>query len=1069
MSTEKSQLKHFIKNNMVSIMSTKFSSNEEVKRLKVDYFVHQRKRKFGVPKDKEIAEEAIKYLIEIKKITKENIKDSLQKCPFIKDNIDIENIEYLFEETTKLGDSILKPEDLKNLNQTDFLKKKEEEIKQKAIVEIEEEKRRTLLEISKELDQKYRTEFENLEMQRKEMEKEKNEIQKLKSEIEDYDVPSIIKSFPKTEIKDATDTTIESDWWMKIGLFQNPFPSMDGFSKIDKKFFDSIVLMTPIFKKYYNLINDNLIEFMDKSYIVTGEFGSGKTTLFDYLSKPLINFGMYPIIILLDAEPDSNKIKRQFFRSILEEVKNKYLELFSVDPRTIFTEYSKIELAEILNNILSTGHFKGFTIFIDGLHKDGEYFQQVKEFIRGLQNTKDFFTRKEIPVTIFIAGSKRWELDLKSSPSTSGSIYSMDKIDAISIDDAHAMVNNRLRTFSIDQDKPTKVDRSSIEKIFVNLQHRLTREVSFRDIIDEVLPPLRNADSNVVRLSLKYDKDLLIELKGEIEKNYPEFLLSINRMLDLIHERPYIFERLIRMLAKIYDYGGVEQNVDLYNKNKNIFAILFKAGLIRKTRYKGHIKWIPDKMFMNAAYNLKKKMRANLSELLIDLFAPSQIEEKTIQYIDEDIKDLTQLVNSLEDTLPKSSESLKQTIELHKKIKEHHKSPTDIIPSEKIIENTNNSINHMINALLWIADGRGLTDWDLEVIKNRLSNSWINVPALQEYWDHLDFLKMKGITIDSRQGREIIVYYSRAFSSLKDVIKLFTSCNPILNLQSINLTKLDKRNLHQAREKFLTNQYQKCARIVNDLLEEKLRNFIYGILCIKFGDKWKTRLGDLPNKYIHDQKENRMKTVLTDDSECKNDLYYASRGHYQMIIAGDDHLGKENWTLVFEKCFEEEGLTGVKETLSLYKLIADPDKHNMQDFWFNKNSDKILMLLQKSKKLIESINQSYLKILSPENIIIEDDNNVLFSFRSGSDKSNLKSVYVDKEEGKNIVRKLSEGIATGRIKTFDLLDINSIEYDFSTKYRIFFGVIGIAIKKSKIALEPYEGCVVRISLKKEEP
>jgi hypothetical protein len=334
-------------------MSTKKTSLEEVKKIKVDYFVHQHKRKFGVPKDKEIAEEAMRYLINIKKINKENVGEALQRCPFLAKNIDANYIENLFEESSTIDDSILNVEDIKKLKQKDFLKEKEDEIKHKAFFEIEEEKKRTLNEISKEIDEKYRHEFESLELQRREMEKEKIGIQKLKSEIEDYDVGSIIKSFPKKEPKKVSDLTIESDWWTKIGLFQNPFPSMDGFSKIDKKFFDSIVLMTPIFKKYYNLINDNFPEFIDKSYIITGEFGSGKTTLFDYLSKILINFEIYPINILLDAEPDSNKIKRQFFKSIIEELKNKYLELFNIDPRTIFTEYSKIEIADIMNNILS--------------------------------------------------------------------------------------------------------------------------------------------------------------------------------------------------------------------------------------------------------------------------------------------------------------------------------------------------------------------------------------------------------------------------------------------------------------------------------------------------------------------------------------------------------------------------------------------------------------------------------------------------------------------------------------------------------------------------------------------
>jgi len=132
----------------------------------------------------------------------------------------------------------------------------------------------------------------------------------------------------------------------------------------------------------------------------------------------------------------------------------------------------------------------------------------------------------------------------------------------------------------------------------------------------------------------------------------------------------------------------------------------------------------------------------------------------------------------------------------------------------------------------------------------------------------------------------------------------------------------------------------------------------YFAIGLANSDKWKKRLGPDVNEYIFKQKESRKKIDGKQETECFNDLYYASRGHYEIIIAGEDNLGKQNWKLIFEPCFKSEGLNGIKEILSLYKLIADPDKHNMQELWFSRNSDKVLILLQRTKKLIELINHS---------------------------------------------------------------------------------------------------------------
>lgn len=1064
MKADKSLLIRFVKENLVIITSTENNVFNLVKRAKAEYFVQKSKKKHGIPKNKEIAMEAINLLIKAEKITPNNPENILEQCPFLRKYITKADLEMLFEDLEP-PETILTTEDIRKLEQKEFIERKEKELFKSAKEKIEMERLAALNRAMEEVQKKFKKEFKEMESERIKMEKEKTEIEKLKSEIEDYDIEELEKCYPILEsdtIKDSLGD--DNEWWRKIGIFKDPFPTTDGLSLIEEEYYDSIILLTPIFQKYQNQIKTNIDRILNKTYIIIGEFGSGKTTLFDYLSKLLFSNGVFPIHLILDAEPNANKIRRQFFKSMVSELTHKYMESYNIDPRTIYSDFGRIETHEILNNILEKCHYKGFVIFIDGLHKNGFYFPQVKAFIQNLQNTRDFFIRKKLPLSIFIAGSKRWELDLMFSPSVAGSIHLIEKIDEISANDAYQMVNNRLAAFSIEQTKQTKVDRKSIDNIHINLKHKLNRDVTFRDIIEEISPRLEATDFGVVRVAMKFDRPLLEEIREELGKN-SEFISKIENMDAIIGGRLDIFEKLIDTISKIYDYRGINESDDFFISRKSDFAILYKAGLVQKTQDKNRIKWIPDKVFMDVAYTLKSKFKVDLSDLLIDLFSYDKGEEKKVHDGADNTHGLRKLANSYEETLPSFSKSLRKAADIHTKIIEHLESPVDLIEPNKMIDFTNKNLFYMIDSLFWISEKRGLEQFKLLYIREKISWSWYDLPDVMEHWNHIDFLESKGIILDSKESTEVAVNYKRAFLSLVNIIRLCAACNSIVELSSNSLTINDKKSLNSVREMFYRMEMKKSARILTDLVEEKMRNFIYLILLLKFGDKWKRRLSKTVNEYIFKQKS-RSKTKINPKIDSQNDLYYCTRSHYEHIITEV----KGNWEIIFERCFEPESKEWVKETLGLISEIGNKDKHNSPESFFKKNSDKLLECIHRSKRLIELIDVAYIKVVAPEHIIIEDededkdDNKIFFSFKSGIDILNLQPLVIIKDEGNKIGRELERRVREEGKVVIDLSDVNSIEYEFSTGYRLFLGVLGFAVKSRKLLMKSIEGSIVELSI-----
>src|SRR5207244_1947702 len=131
--------------------------------------------------------------------------------------------------------------------------------------------------------------------------------QKIKEAQATYEsIPSILdeqNDIPEPMPVEYVKTTRYDPWWKSMGLNSNPFPTYDGLGNIPDSLYERIIIFSDIYEKYVYYI-DNFPSELFKSIVFYGEFGSGKTTLFEYLKKPLIKNHIYPAFIRISAEPD---------------------------------------------------------------------------------------------------------------------------------------------------------------------------------------------------------------------------------------------------------------------------------------------------------------------------------------------------------------------------------------------------------------------------------------------------------------------------------------------------------------------------------------------------------------------------------------------------------------------------------------------------------------------------------------------------------------------------------------------------------------------------------------------
>ena len=820
------EIREFIKLNLGVLLNADDAS-EQWKEAKHDYFVVRLQRRVGIPRNTELARAVCEYCVE-KHLAEspQKLKELVNRAPFLRDHIfdrDLPEMDLLFTAQPAIR-PVLSRDELSRIDKEEYRAKKEKEIVDSASAKVTE-KMAEVERLKNEIEKRYSGMLEQLNKERKQLEEERAETNSVKSAIDGL-AAAPLDEIPYSIEQLSADPSVVGvgGWWERLGLTGNPFPTVDGLSDIDESHYENVVLRTPVFQFYYNLINTSSGELLRQTHLITGEFGSGKTTLFDYLKKPLFTHDLLPIHLILDSESDREQIRRSFYRSLLHYLADDYLQLTGLQLLLLYPAPEKEDLCQVLRELLSAKHLRGAIVMIDGLHKNDSLRNEAIGFIQILQNTRDYWVRNGVSIGVMIAGHKSWEQYLGLNSAIRGTVNHTEAIGGIDAAEAFEMISKRLATFSKDKERPAKMRRVAVERVYKRLKEKYPRDITFRDVVDEILPYLQKTDIGYVEISLPFDKDLLARLRKSVE-GFPNLATS----LDQLRERRDAFLPALQVLSVLLERTRIGERSPFFKGNEALFAMLAKVGLIQSMRVPGRSEWfwVPSRSVLDFGKKTELEVGLRPSEFLCDIFA-SKEESPPPLVENSEVQTLRGLVSAHRGSDGELASSLQLALDQHMPILEHALSPQDLISKDRLCGQLEESEVSALRALFLVVEPRTSPLFGGKTPQQWVGNSWVSPPEVHEFWRVLREVGQS--QVDQQHAAEVTRSYLRAFSSTSVAIDRCLRLNAIVNLATPSLRRDDKIILNQARTLYSEGRFFESSRGLTDHVEHRLRDFIYDIL-----------------------------------------------------------------------------------------------------------------------------------------------------------------------------------------------------------------------------------------------
>ena len=423
--TKEHAIRNFVTKYFRLLKAKEEFNGKQYDQIKRAYFGTDLRLKFGNPPDKEIADCLIKILIRANRITDvEMLADIIDTSPFLR-SLKVDPERYAGEVAT-VSDKYAIREELSGLRDVEKLERLAERAKEQQAKEIEE-----------------------LIFQKKE------EYRKLPSILDDME-------FEEPEEPANTDQTLE--WWEELKLRDNPFPGpLEGFSALDKSLYNDIIVETPPISWALKKLQSDSTDLFHKGYLLAGEFGTGKTTFFDFISLHLLAKHIEPIRIAIVDQVSEAHYLQKFDRELAREISR-------VSRKHGLPTTSRIididEAMYLILEIQGKG-VKGFCVFLDDLHKNTDR-NRVFNFLGQLQITKNNFYRDQINVFYIVSGFTGWKDRIKQDSALTGFFDAAENLTLpeVTPDIAAQAITKRLKAFAINPEKELSVQEDFLRTIF---------------------------------------------------------------------------------------------------------------------------------------------------------------------------------------------------------------------------------------------------------------------------------------------------------------------------------------------------------------------------------------------------------------------------------------------------------------------------------------------------------------------------------------------------------------------------------------------------------------------------
>jgi hypothetical protein len=319
-------IRNFVRKNYTLLKDKETFDRKRYKDIKKVYFGKELRFRFGNPRDKEICNCFVEdFLIKTQRISdKETLEQIISETPFLKmNNIKADDYIALIDLTTK---KYAIKEEIHGLNEFEKQEQYIEWLKKERVKELDEHAKK----------------YDELIEQKKEV------YRRLPSILDDADFDEP-KELPK---EDET-----KEWWEELNLRENPFPGpMMGFFQIDKSLYDEIIVETPPIQWALAKIKKEKIDIFHKGFLLGGEFGTGKTTFFDFMAPHLTIIPVEPILIAITDKISVAYYVQNFEKQMCIEIA-KIAKSYGL-PRT--SSIIEFEEAKLLMQKIQERGAKGF-------------------------------------------------------------------------------------------------------------------------------------------------------------------------------------------------------------------------------------------------------------------------------------------------------------------------------------------------------------------------------------------------------------------------------------------------------------------------------------------------------------------------------------------------------------------------------------------------------------------------------------------------------------------------------------------------------------------------------------
>jgi hypothetical protein len=994
---------NFIKDNLKIFQQKDF--HYDLYRDKKHVFFYKFKNHMGKPKDSEIAETAIFYLINKHMIKDIDQLEKLLTLPFFKDNIKEQQKQKLVYELNMKSPQTHVIIDPAKVEQREYQERLEEQILEKVLDKNKE----------------------RLEEQKRSYELEFEEKKKALATI-----PTILESeeFEEPVINEEKDEDIK-EWWQLLNLTNDPFPLTEGLQKIDKKIYEEIIVKTTIFKKYVSYTKD-LKNLLYKNTIFYGDFGSGKTSFFDYIKEILLRNKILAIQIALWPVMDVDIIIKEFEHGLIKRLQD-WCSQLGIRYDHSHRE-SNIEIIRSIFSILRNS-FDGIIIIIDDLHKNQKAFASVMDFISYLQIITSNLT-KETPketivnIGIYLAGIPQWKSGIRGDPRLSGSLIREEEFPLISIGDANEMLNKRLIAFAKNPVRKNIVGNSFIIQVYEQLKNQ-NLPVTFRNFIRKTLDEFEKKNFDILTVNPRaISKANLQSIKDIILEN-PNLYYKFDKLLSFrgkFHLEN--FRKCFDFLGVIYLEDGILEDSEQASRNYWVLQQLERCGLINYYFQYDKLKWHINNELLEKNQEIVSKYGVSLEDYLIPIFIDPNIQVS--QKIDiKEIKILQELLQIVKDDHQKFL--VKDTISLCNKLIEIDKTHRIDIPPIDLVQLCIRSLANITRIFP-----------NLERIESNKDNEVLNF--WREFWlkpeSVIEFLNQ---TVDHNKDMEIshssyiFSLYKEAFESILNFIKQEYEKNNIISISYAGLSHEDAKTIYEVRNLWINRDYFQAAQTINQHVEIKLRDTIYNIFKILYGP-YERRI-----KRIDEETRKRMFVNIEKDNKkgfrrSDNELQYLDRKDYKKIMTREAHIGHQNWEEIFQHVFNSWKENNLIEFLNNFADFNTATSHMKTDVISNDQQHMLLRLILDSIFFIKKLNISYRMIIT--NCIYSKDKKCFFSFHQFKDQYSLTEINYTFDDAKSLMNKF---INMEEIK-IDLSKPTFIENIYNIEYRNFLALISLFIK-----------------------